>query len=248
MGQHAHKVNNLALRFEIMVTDVGCRHQILLKATSLGLKESTTRGTKRRREPEATPDTNARQLPPPQHTQSQSSHTQASHAQQQRPQHPQTTHTQQNPYAQLAPVNVPTASPAQSSATSNPPSAQASPATQPLRPPSSSIQHTMNPTRTTNQPSTAYSHAWPMPTIASSSSPILTHTQPHTQAQTHTQADSSRSTYYRPPQPSYGNTAQSPTMQAARPPSSHTVQQSTHQYMYRPLQNGSAMGRRENGM
>lgn len=222
------------------------RHQILLKATSLGLKESTTRGTKRRREPDATPDTNTRQLPPPQHTQSplnQPTHLQASHTQQQqRPQHPQTTHAQQTSYVQPAAVNVQTASPAQSSTASNPPSAQASPATQPIRPPSSSIQQTMNPQRTTSQPSTTYSHAWPMPTIASSSSPILTHTQ------THTQADSSRSNYYRPPQPPYGSTAQSPTTQAARPPSSHSMQQSTHQYMYRPLQNGGTIGRRENGM
>lgn len=225
------------------------RHQILLKATSLGLKESTTRGTKRRREPDATPDANARQLPPPQHTQAplaQSTHSQPSHTPQQRPQHPPATHSQQTTFVQPTSVNVTTASPAQSSAASNPPSAQASPATQPMRPPSSSIQHTMNPPRTASQPSTTYTHAWPMPTIASSSSPILTHSQTHGQA--HTQADSSRSNYYRPPQPPYGTTAQSPTTQAARPPSSHSMQQSTHQYMYRPLQNGGSMGRRENGM
>ncbi|KAJ3005721.1 hypothetical protein NUW54_g4217 [Trametes sanguinea] len=41
------------------------RHQILLKATSLGLKESTTRGTKRRREAEATQESAAHPPPPP---------------------------------------------------------------------------------------------------------------------------------------------------------------------------------------
>ncbi|KAI0768082.1 hypothetical protein BD413DRAFT_566552 [Trametes elegans] len=46
------------------------RHQILLKATSLGLKESTTRGTKRRREAEPTPETHP-PPPPPQQQQSQ---------------------------------------------------------------------------------------------------------------------------------------------------------------------------------
>ena len=55
-GFHASLLWELTLRRD--------RHQILLKATSLGLKESTTRGTKRRREAEPTPVEPA--PPPPQ--------------------------------------------------------------------------------------------------------------------------------------------------------------------------------------
>ncbi|KAI0635687.1 hypothetical protein C8Q77DRAFT_1071664 [Trametes polyzona] len=65
------------------------RHQILLKATSLGLKESTTRGTKRRREAEAASEA-APPPPPPPQAQSQAQAAQQQHQPQQQ------RHTQQH--------------------------------------------------------------------------------------------------------------------------------------------------------
>lgn len=130
------------------------RHQILLKATALGLKESTTRGTKRRRETDASAADSRQPPPPPSST-------------------PSTNYVQPPPAA----VNVHAPSPAQSSANSNPPSAQASPATQPLRPPSSSVSSNVTPTRA--NPATGNAYPWPMPTVASAS-PLLSHPQTDT--------------------------------------------------------------------
>src|SRR5258708_17855724 len=51
MGHHTHKVHRFLVAF-VCCRHLVFRHQILLKATALGLKESTTRGVKRRREGE----------------------------------------------------------------------------------------------------------------------------------------------------------------------------------------------------
>ncbi|THH01626.1 hypothetical protein EW026_g1131 [Hermanssonia centrifuga] len=144
------------------------RHQILLKATSLGLKESTTRGTKRRRGDDGgATESNA--------------NTSASV-----PTSNVTTVTPVTTFVSAPPTatSAIAPSPGQSSATSNPPSANASPATQPQRPPSTTV---IAPARTTS--GTTSGMPWPMPTVAANTpSPVMAHTQ----------VDNRTAAYYRP--------------------------------------------------
>ncbi|KAF9815619.1 hypothetical protein IEO21_04479 [Rhodonia placenta] len=169
------------------------RHQILLKATSMGLKESTTRGTKRRRETDASANENE-QTPTPTAQSSQVT-TAAATSTPSTAQTQATTHTHaQTTHAPAAPVNTT----AQSATTS------ASPALAPQRPPSSSTSQTIAPARTapTSSPAMANARPWPMPTVAANTpSPVLA------------SAQTDRNNYYRPPPtqtPSYGTTGTTP--------------------------------------
>ncbi|TBU49829.1 hypothetical protein BD309DRAFT_986211 [Dichomitus squalens] len=136
------------------------RHQILLKATALGLKESSTRGTKRRRELD-------------------SAHTEAAH-----PPPPPPQQQQQQQQQHVPPPSAPASavSPTRSPMNSTPTSINASPAMQPQRPPSQST-NIMPPPRTAAAPAappptTASNLPWPLPTMASSSSIIPSPTPP----------------------------------------------------------------------
>ncbi|KAL4243730.1 hypothetical protein ABKN59_011454 [Abortiporus biennis] len=193
------------------------RHQILLKATSMGLKESTTRGTKRRRENEPAPDSHSLSQNP--------SNSTANH-------NPSANNSVQPPPPSATTV-PPNASPALSHprppSTSTPVMANS---TIPSRVPSTST--------TSNQPplpTTASSMPWPMPTVAANTpSPVIPSTNVNNPA--YYRARQTGTTPY--------GAAPSPTMSQAsvqRPPSSGGT--ATHQYMYRP--NGAAAGRRENG-
>ncbi|EMD34095.1 hypothetical protein CERSUDRAFT_117601 [Gelatoporia subvermispora B] len=201
------------------------RHQILLKATNLGLKVSTSRGTKRRRETESATD--------------------ASDAHPQQPQQ-----AQQTPTATPAAVHqtlITTASAPPSSASQSPsisthtaPIAtpkNASPHMQPQRPPSSQPT-SIAPARTQNPPPPPSNLPWPMPTVAANTpSPVLTHTQPDQQR--------NAGAYYRarPTQTtSYGAAAAASNASTSRPTSSHGAPPTHHTYMYHP--NGSAGQRR----
>ncbi|KAI0711892.1 hypothetical protein C8T65DRAFT_718005 [Cerioporus squamosus] len=181
------------------------RHQILLKATSLGLKESTTRGTKRRRADDSHGAEHHPPPPPPPQPQPQS-----------QPQH--------QPQQQAAATSV--VSPTRSPMTSTPTSIDASPAMQPAqRPPSSTS--TLGTPRTANMPAppiTAGQISWPPPTTASPSS-IL---------QSASTTDTRTTNYYRAPQTtSYGAAAAAASTTQQRPPSSHRTT-TQHQYMYQP--------------
>ncbi|KZT73127.1 hypothetical protein DAEQUDRAFT_743343 [Daedalea quercina L-15889] len=163
------------------------RHQILLRATALGLKESSTRANKRKRETEAgATEGNDRAPTPASHAavntasavpvataaQSHTAHTQPTHTQP--PTHSQTT---------IAP----------SATTTTPVSTHASPAMPPQRPPSSTTtQTTVAPARTTTNPSpaTTASMPWSMPIVAANTpSPVLGSAQIEQQRAT---------SYYRP--------------------------------------------------
>ncbi|THH21302.1 hypothetical protein EW146_g227 [Bondarzewia mesenterica] len=153
------------------------RHQILLKATSLGLKESTTRGVKRRRDADTTPGAAGETASP-------------------RPVAP-------NPPSTSTGAAAPSVSPAQSHATTSTPSAHQSPAAQ-HRPPSSQAQpQSTSSTPASSRPATAAAPPpppasnmpWPMPTVAASNSPVIT-------SSTITQADPQRGSYYRAQKPS----------------------------------------------
>lgn len=201
------------------------RHQILLKATSMGLKESTTRGTKRRRETDASANENE-QTPTPTAQSSQVT-TAAATSTPSTAQTQATTHTHaQTTHAPAAPVNTT----AQSATTS------ASPALAPQRPPSSSTSQTIAPARTapTSSPAMANARPWPMPTVAANTpSPVLA------------SAQTDRNNYYRPPPtqtPSYGTTGTTPY--GTNTSAANTASYATHQYMYRP--NGTSnTGRRD---
>ncbi|KAF7796000.1 hypothetical protein EIP86_007169 [Pleurotus ostreatoroseus] len=210
------------------------RHQILLKATALGLKESTTRGTKRRRGDEASAHDEPQRSAPAPPTAPPST-----------PSAPVTAVAPSTTYVAQPPVTA-GVSPGHSSATatSNPPSANASPATQPQRPPSSATM----PAPTTARTAAGAGLAWPMPTIAANTpSPVMANAA----------IDPTRTNYYRPrpgaaPGPSYGTSAIANTVatspSSARPPSSHGRTQ--HGYMFSPQQSNASApgGRRENGI
>ncbi|KAJ7116468.1 hypothetical protein C8R44DRAFT_879836 [Mycena epipterygia] len=120
------------------------RHQILLKATGLGLKESSGRGNKRRRETDD-PGTSASPAPPP---------------------NPATVNSKIPTTS--TPSNT-TGSPALSHATSTP---HASPAMTHLQRPPSAKGHAPQP-KSASTPTTA-GMPWPMPTVAAANiSPIL---------------------------------------------------------------------------
>ncbi|PCH42284.1 hypothetical protein WOLCODRAFT_89730 [Wolfiporia cocos MD-104 SS10] len=147
------------------------RHQILLKATSMGLKESTTRGTKRRREAEANDSTN-------EHTATPASQTAQTVQSAQNAQTTQTVTTATTTptiapasiQTQPAPTTIPTPASASFVAATN-----ASPTITTQRPPSSTTPTTIAPARTTTQPNTTTpTMPWPMPTVAANTpSPVL---------------------------------------------------------------------------
>ncbi|KAI0925949.1 hypothetical protein AcV5_008539 [Taiwanofungus camphoratus] len=192
------------------------RHQILLKATSMGLKESTTRGTKRRRETESgqgdnndntaagTPSTSASQV--------------------------NTMQTTQSPTGLISTSASTTITPA-SIAASNASTVLAQSQVSPSTP------ATIAPARTTtnSSPATASNLPWPMPTVAANTpSPVMASAQ----------TDPRNNSYYRPrptQTTSYGAAAAANTS-TSRPPSSHGNSAATHHYMYRP--NGTTSERR----
>ena len=153
------------------------------------MKESTTRGHKRRRENDGDH--------PPRNPPAQS---------------PAMSHP-----APPAMAHMPAPSPAQSSTPSNPPSNNASPVAQPMRPPPPVAPITMNTARSTStakQPTLP----WPMPTLAANTpSPVLTHNQIDTQQTSYYNRQQTQQAYSQSippttnvtsfrPQSSHGNT------------------------------------------
>ncbi|CCL98169.1 uncharacterized protein FIBRA_00163 [Fibroporia radiculosa] len=209
------------------------RHQILLKATSMGLKESTTRGTKRRREND------------PSHPES-SEHNAASQptsASGPAPGPPTATPTQsQTPT--LAAASTPTNASAHA--------ANASPSLQSRRTPSTTPA-TIAPARTTS------TGPWPMPTVAAANtSPILptssaqadrnAHYRGRPQAASYgaTNGATSNAPYgTAPPTSSASYGAPTSASATSRPPSSHGSSATTHQYMFRPANGPASTGRRD---
>ncbi|KZT19801.1 hypothetical protein NEOLEDRAFT_1141558 [Neolentinus lepideus HHB14362 ss-1] len=180
------------------------RHQILIKATNLGLKESSGRGVKRRRETDSGAGGTASPAPAAT-TSSQDASTAA-------PSGPPASSTST---FQVSAQPAPSASPA----ASTPASTQPSPALHHPQPPSSHTQpspalHHPQPPAPTSTPTT-HNLPWPMPTVASTNSPVITATEP------------SRQAYYRP------RPNQSPSISTAKP-SSTTGTSVSHQYMYQP--------------
>ncbi|KZT07660.1 uncharacterized protein LAESUDRAFT_742775 [Laetiporus sulphureus 93-53] len=220
------------------------RHQILLKATSMGLKESTTRGTKRRRETDAGAGENH------EHTTAPASHATATPG----------TATGGASAPAPAPAPAPPSTPAAPATSAGSiPSANASPAMPPQRPPSSSQQPTtIAPSRTTTTSSPAASNLpWPMPTVAANTpSPVISSSQIEqrsnyyrprpTQTASYAASASTNTTTYAASAASATNTAAygaPPTN--SRPTSSHGGVAATHQYMYRP--NGAPTSGRRDG-
>ncbi|KAI0267683.1 hypothetical protein BC834DRAFT_54903 [Gloeopeniophorella convolvens] len=124
------------------------RHQILLKATALGLKESTTRGVKRRRDGEIPGGAEATPAPAP----------------------PMGSLTNATTAGAMA-------SPAQSHTTASTPSTQPSPAIHNPVPPSQPQPQSSTSTPTPSRPTTAAPASnlpWPMPTVAANTSPVIT--------------------------------------------------------------------------
>ncbi|KAH9945269.1 uncharacterized protein BXZ73DRAFT_38764 [Epithele typhae] len=195
------------------------RHQILLKATSLGLKESTTRGTKRRRHEEPTPQPQPQ--PEPAHPP---------------PPPPQVHHqpVQQNAIANMV---SPTRSPMTAHTT---PVSNASPAMQPQRPPSSATSSLATPRQAAATTSPAVNNLpWPLPTMAGSTSILSTSPAPAPQPQPAPSTAADQRGYYRP-RPT-GTTSYGAAAAAASTVPNHAPSQ--HPYMYRP--NGT--GRRDSG-
>lgn len=186
------------------------RHQILIKATNLGLKESSGRGVKRRRETESGAGGTASPAPA---TNNASVHHDTSSTSAAPPS--STTSTFQvttHPAQSVSPVHSHTAS--------TPASAQPSPALhhpQPHHQTHTPVQSHAQPHNTqSHQTSSSASHMpWPMPTVASTTSPVIATSEPP------------RGNYYR----NRGNPSQSPSISTSKPPSGAGV---THQYMYQP--------------
>jgi hypothetical protein len=147
MGQYSHTVRILPYQFLCDGDHLSIlRHQILLKATALGLKESTTRGVKRRREGDAPNVSEGPSAPVP----------------------PMNSLTN--------PVAPPIPSPAQTHTTTSTPSAQPSPAIHnPVPPPPQPQSTTSTPTSTPSRPTTTAPSVmpWPMPTVAANTSPVI---------------------------------------------------------------------------
>ncbi|TFK46130.1 hypothetical protein OE88DRAFT_1668316 [Heliocybe sulcata] len=168
------------------------RHQILIKATNLGLKESSGRGVKRRRETESGTGGTASPAPAPASTNDTSGPPASSTS---------TFQVSVQPAASASPAGSTPAS-TQPSPALHHPQPQISPVMQNVQPPASS-----NPS--------AHHLPWPMPTVASTNSPVI--------AAASTEAP--RQSYYRP------RPNQSPSMSTAKPPSSSGAGVN-HQYMY----------------
>ncbi|VDB94285.1 unnamed protein product [Peniophora sp. CBMAI 1063] len=165
------------------------RHQILLKATSLGLKESTTRPNQKRKREDTTGEPELRAAPAPPAAQQQSQQ----HPQQQQQQQPQHHHHQ--PSLSLPPLQAPSlqAHPAPGSTSIGPPmsaqppqmatqSSTSSPATRPasgsaMRPPSGPGL-----SRPASNSVSAPNPPWPMPVIASGASPVNIQVSPRQDA------------------------------------------------------------------
>ncbi|KAG6370845.1 hypothetical protein JVT61DRAFT_11057 [Boletus reticuloceps] len=185
------------------------RHQILIKATSLGLKESSSRGTKRRRDTESqtssdrppgsapTPGTE-NPIPTPTLTSAPPPPQSAAPVQ-------QNTHPPA-PLSQSVPSNSahPSASPAPSTPV---PSTQPSPA----------IRHA----QTQQQAPSSRNFPYPMPTVAAATSPVISTTTP----QQPQERSGNTSAYYRRPNPPAGSGTKV---------ASHGHGVTTHQYMYQP--------------
>ncbi|KAG9314827.1 hypothetical protein JVU11DRAFT_3921 [Chiua virens] len=182
------------------------RHQILIKATSLGLKESSSRGTKRRRDtdsqmssdrPPASAPTPGTENPMPAHTVASAPPPPQSAAPVQQNTHPPA------PPSQAAPPS------------SAPPSASPAPSTPATSTqPSPAIRHAQ-----THQQAPSRNFPYPMPTVAAATSPVISTTTP----QLPQERSGSAGAYYRRPNPSAGSGSKLPP---------HGV--TNHQYMYQP--------------
>lgn len=198
------------------LTAPALRHQILIKATSLGLKESSSRGTKRRRDTESQASSDR---PPP------SAPT------------PGTENPMQTP--QLTPAPPPPQSAATVQQNTHPPAPPSQ--TAPPNPAQPSTSPVPSTPATSTQPSPAIHHAqtqqaplpssrnfpYPMPTVASTTSPVISTTTP----QQPQERSGSTNPFLRRPNPPAGPGPKT----SSRGPSI-----TTHQYMYQPN------GRREN--
>ncbi|PPR03081.1 hypothetical protein CVT24_012394 [Panaeolus cyanescens] len=208
------------------------RHQILLKATSLALKGSSTRGVKRRREQEGADTPASAPPPPPAMASLQSNSTNPSQTPsnaatpQQANAMPQVQQTQTQQAAPLQPPNVmrmpSTSSPAHTSSSTP----AASPALQnQQRPPSS--KGILPPLASgTKLP-------WPMPTVAvNTPSPVITPSL--------TNAHEQRTSYYRPRpnQQELSKTTPGPSMVPSQAPTHHYSMYPSNGLSVRPKENG----------
>ncbi|KAI6008109.1 hypothetical protein F5J12DRAFT_826686 [Pisolithus orientalis] len=164
------------------------RHQILIKATSLGLKESSSRGTKRRRDTDShtIPD---RQPPPP----------------------PTPSAPPSNTNQIVAPVPTPMSAPSlqqptqPAHATVSPASSTPGPSTHPSpairhAPPQQQVQQTtshQSPRQQPQPPPSTPRFTYPMPTVAAATSPVISPS-----AIQRPDGQSAANPYYRRPNPS----------------------------------------------
>ncbi|KAI5986278.1 hypothetical protein F5J12DRAFT_868655 [Pisolithus orientalis] len=164
------------------------RHQILIKATSLGLKESSSRGTKRRRDTDShtIPD---RQPPPP----------------------PTPSAPPSNTNQIVAPVPTPMSAPSlqqptqPAHATVSPASSTPGPSTHPSpairhAPPQQQLQQTtshQSPRQQPQPPPSTPRFTYPMPTVAAATSPVISPS-----AIQRPDGQSAANPYYRRPNPS----------------------------------------------
>jgi len=146
MGQHTHKVHSPVSRGSCQSLTSRFRHQILLKATALGLKESTTRGIKRRREGEVPSSSEA--APPTAPPMGSLTNTTVA-----MPSPAQSQTTTSTPSGQPSP-------------------AIHNPAPPPQQPQSTTSTPTPAPSRPTTA-TPASNMPWPMPTVAANTSPVI---------------------------------------------------------------------------
>ncbi|KAG6331501.1 hypothetical protein ID866_7588 [Astraeus odoratus] len=201
------------------------RHQILIKATSLGLKESSSRGTKRRRDTESHPD----RQPPPPVASLQPANTNSIAT-------PATASPPVLPLQQAAQATQPTmVSPASSTPG---PSTQPSPAIrhahtqqqlqqqpQHQQPPHQQPQLQQSPPQQPQPAPPQPRFPYPMPTMAATTSPVISSST--TQQQQDRQGTTN--TYYRRQHPPATTTGSKP------PPQPHAhAGVAPQQYMYQP--------------
>ncbi|KAH7913591.1 hypothetical protein BJ138DRAFT_1124276 [Hygrophoropsis aurantiaca] len=192
------------------------RHQILIKATSLGLKESSSRGIKRRRETEAPPE-----RPPPAAPIPTGSG----------------PPTDAPPAPLMASASAPVSAPASTSPTPSTPatSTHASPAIRhaPAPAPPAPSSTSAPPSSASNSSLAPRSFPYPMPTVAAATSPVITaRSHSSTGASDRPGGNSgSGGNYYRP------RPNQTSSNSVPRPISGSGHGLTTHQYMYQP--NGS---------
>ncbi|KAK7690831.1 hypothetical protein QCA50_005932 [Cerrena zonata] len=226
LAEQSREANKGEIEWDWVITQWGnsrTRHQILLKATSMGLKESTTRGTKRRREPD--------------HAGSDSQAANAASAGA-----PGVSSASATPSLPAAVIPAPSQSPAMQQNHTTPTQTHTTINSAPTSVAPSRTQNTQPQTHTPTTATAASTHPWPPPTIAANiPSPVMVHSQPDPSRMT-----TGNNTIFRRPsgaqQAAYGTLSTSPTTQHSRPPSSQAGQSAQHQFMYRPND-----GRRENG-